>query len=168
MFSCLSILLLTTPFKTNRLLKQFSSFIFCCCIFSLSQLLWLFPCSLLTPGDIFWPPHFFLSASTPLVFAIYGCLSRCCNCPLLDIYQIWMQRWMNNYFDWIHMEAFPVSGLCAVSTECSQFQCEAIKYVNINWTIKVLLRYVIYTRVIQYDRFHKVWMQNLFSKNKNI
>lgn len=57
-----------------------------------------FPCSLLAPGDICWPPD--ISFSLPqllFIFSIYGRLSRCSNCPFLDLNQIWMQCQKNNY-----------------------------------------------------------------------
>lgn len=88
----LSVLLLPTPFRANCLLKEFVPFF---CMFSLSQLLWLF--SLFSPHSRWhflayshFFSHYFLSASAPLIFAIYGFLSRCSNSPLLDVYQIWV------------------------------------------------------------------------------
>lgn len=37
----------------------------------------LLPCSLLTPGDIFWPPH--VSLSLLQLLSIYGSFTRCSN-----------------------------------------------------------------------------------------
>ncbi len=99
--SYLFVLLLPTPFRANCLLKRvflvplFAFFLY-------HSFFGSFPCSFFTPGDIFWPPHISLSLPQLLLFfALYGGLSRCSNCPLLDIYQIWIQCWMNNYF-WLN------------------------------------------------------------------
>lgn len=93
-----SSLLLPAPFRAKSSAQVLLVALFC--IFSLSQLLWLF--SLRSPHSrwhFLASTHVFLSASAPIILAIYGCFSRCGNCPLLDISQIWMQCWMNSYFD---------------------------------------------------------------------
>lgn len=74
MFSCLSVLLLPTPFRANCLLKEFflyPSFSF----FLYHSFFGSFPCSLLTPGDIFWPPQISFSLLQLLLFLPYMAVS---------------------------------------------------------------------------------------------
>ena len=62
------------PSEHNRLLQDFSSLLYFA-FFLYHSFFGSFPCSLLTPGDIFWPPHISFSLPQLLVFLPYMAVS---------------------------------------------------------------------------------------------
>lgn len=69
-FSCLSVLLVPAPFTANCLPKEFL-FVPLFAFFLYHIFFGSFPCSLLTPGDISWPPHISFSLPQLLLFFPY-------------------------------------------------------------------------------------------------